>query len=334
MPRVSVIIPTHGRPRLLPRAVESARRGGEDVEVIVVDDASTDETAEVCRGLEGVRHVRLERNQGVAGARNVGLLASSAEYVAFLDDDDRRLPGSLDYQLASLEARPGAGFVCGPVLLAGRDGSLTGEVASPPRCPGGEVFWRLLEWDFFVLPVAALVRKSALSRVGLLRSDLSRIDDWDLWVRLAELHEVATVARPVGIYTVPPLVAEGEKVSHYAPDFLRAARHQRELFRLPRVQAAPAARRRAVRRRTLNRLADVLFHQSATHLSQGACRLAWKNLLAGLRLSPRRIARPYIYTELWRGLRARAGQARPGGEPAPGGAAGNLPAALCDSSYD
>src|SRR3712207_6699120 len=112
MPSVSVIIPTHGRPRLLPRAVESARRAGRDVEVIVVDDASTDETAEVCRGLEGVRYVRLERNQGVAGARNVGLLVSTADYVAFLDDDDLRLPGSLDRQRAVLEARPAAGFVC------------------------------------------------------------------------------------------------------------------------------------------------------------------------------------------------------------------------------
>ncbi|MDQ5836983.1 MAG: glycosyltransferase, partial [Acidobacteriota bacterium] len=98
MPSVSVIIPTHNRPRLLPRAVESAHAAGEDVEVVIVDDASTDETAEVCRGLAGVKYIRLERNQGVAGARNVGLLASGGEYVAFLDDDDLRLPGSLDLQ--------------------------------------------------------------------------------------------------------------------------------------------------------------------------------------------------------------------------------------------
>src|ERR1044072_6142560 len=58
MPSVSVIIPTHNRPRLLPRAVESAHAGGEDVEVVVVDDASTDETAEVCRELAGVKYIR------------------------------------------------------------------------------------------------------------------------------------------------------------------------------------------------------------------------------------------------------------------------------------
>src|SRR5688500_18360587 len=121
MPRVSVIIPTFNRPRLLPRCVESALAAGESVEVIVVDDASTDETAEVCRGLGRARHVRLEHNQGVAGARNVGLLASTAEYVGFLDDDDLRVPGSLDAQLALLEAAPEAAFVAGGVVLADQD---------------------------------------------------------------------------------------------------------------------------------------------------------------------------------------------------------------------
>src|SRR5687768_1777372 len=126
MPRISVIIPTHNRPSLLPRAVESARRAGSDVEIVVVDDASTDETAEVCASLEGIRYVRLERNQGVAGARNVGVLASTADFVAFLDDDDLRLPGSLDLQLKTLLDDPAVGFVCGPVLCADQGGGLTG----------------------------------------------------------------------------------------------------------------------------------------------------------------------------------------------------------------
>src|SRR5688572_10955142 len=90
MARISVIIPTHSRPHLLPRAVESALAAGTDVEVVVVDDASTDETAEACRALKGIRYIRLAHNQGVAGARNVGVLSSTAEYIAFLDDDDLR----------------------------------------------------------------------------------------------------------------------------------------------------------------------------------------------------------------------------------------------------
>src|SRR5215510_11955204 len=98
MATASIIIPTHNRSQQLTRAVESARMSGSDVEVIVVDDASQDETASVCRGLEGIKYVRLDRNQGVAGARNVGILLSSADFIAFLDDDDLRLSGSLDTQ--------------------------------------------------------------------------------------------------------------------------------------------------------------------------------------------------------------------------------------------
>src|SRR5438132_1940514 len=111
MPKVSVIIPTYNRPHLIQRAVTSAFAAGHNVEVIVVDDASSDDTANVCAALRGIKYVRLDRNQGVAGARNVGLLESTSPFIAFLDDDDRRLPGSLDQQISMLETYPEAGFV-------------------------------------------------------------------------------------------------------------------------------------------------------------------------------------------------------------------------------
>src|SRR6185369_16143661 len=116
MPRVSVIIPTHNRAAFLPAAVDSARHAGSDLEVIVVDDDSTDETSEICQTLPEIRYIRLPRNVGLAGARNAGILASSAEFVAFLDDDDIRLPDSLDSQLRALDASPRAAFCYGRVL--------------------------------------------------------------------------------------------------------------------------------------------------------------------------------------------------------------------------
>src|SRR5712691_6880535 len=119
MPKLSVVIPTYNRAALLPAAVESARRAGSDLEIIVVDDASTDDTREVCRRLAGVRYIRSSRNAGLAAARNTGILASSAELVAFLDDDDLRLPGSLDSQITALKAVPEAAFCYGRLLSAG-----------------------------------------------------------------------------------------------------------------------------------------------------------------------------------------------------------------------
>ena len=171
MATISVIIPTHNRPHLLVRAVESARAAGTTVEVIVVDDASIDATADVCRELGEIKYIRLDRNQGVAGARNVGILESTGQYVAFLDDDDLRLPGSLDTEAALLDANPEAGFVCGAMIMADQEYQPTGEVFLPRR--SGNVFWDLLELDFPVMPLSTLIRKECFLRVGILNLRLA-----------------------------------------------------------------------------------------------------------------------------------------------------------------
>lgn len=304
MPRASIIIPTHSRPHLLPRAVESARGAGTDVEIVVVDDASTDETASVCRGLSGIKYVRLERNQGVAGARNVGIMASSSEFIAFLDDDDLRLPGSLDLQTEVLAADPGAGFVCGAMLIADQGYNLTGEVSSPPG-PGGDIFWQLLELDFPVMPLCVVIRRECFLRVGLLDRRLSGIDDWDILVRIAELYPARVMAQPVGIYRRPtPLSGQGS--SARAAQLYGAVKHQRRLYRLPRVTSAPESLRRLVRRRTVNRVADTLLWNAAQSLTEGFYRFAASNVLTALRLNPLRALRPRGFMRLAERLTARA----------------------------
>ena len=302
MTDVSVIIPTHNRPYMLPRAVESARNAGRKVEVIVVDDASTDDTAKVCRALEGIKYIRLEQNQGVAGARNVGLLASSSDYIAFLDDDDLRLPSSLDLQTGALSSQSQAGWCCGSILFADQSGELTGEKSSP-KPEGGDVFWQLLELDFPVMPISVVIRKECFFRVGLFRRSLAGIDDWDLFVRLAELYPVISLAEPVCIYR-QPTPSSGQGSSAQARHLTRAARHQWQLLKLPRTAEASAARRREVRRRTVNRIADTLLWNAARRLPEGAYRFACANALAALRLNPLRAMRPMAYKRLCQRLLA------------------------------
>jgi len=305
MPKVSLIIPTHCRPHLLPRAVESAQRAGKDVEIIVVDDASNDATAEVCRTLMGIRYIRLDRNQGVAGARNIGILASSAEYIAFLDDDDLRLPDTLDLQHEVLSASLNAGFVCGPVLLSDQNGNLTGEVSSPKHS-GGDMFWELLELDFPIYPSSVLVRKSCFSSIGLLDSRIPGRDDWDLWVRLAELFHGVVVNQPMSIYREPtPSSRQG--LSDTASFFFRVACHQRQLLRLPRALDAPANRRKEARRRASNNISDILLWQAFRRLSEGEYRFACSNILTALRINPLKVAgevRPANLKKVFRKLRA------------------------------
>src|SRR5256885_15564119 len=166
MPRSSIIIATHSRPQLLPRAVESARAAGVDVEVVVIDDASTDETADVCRALTGIKYLRVERNQLVAGARNIGLVASQGEYISFLDDDDTRLPGSLDLQIDLLAQNPDAALTYGRALYADHEGQVS-DGLYPIECPQGDIFWQLLIQNFIPCG-SAVFRRSAIESLGLL----------------------------------------------------------------------------------------------------------------------------------------------------------------------
>jgi glycosyltransferase involved in cell wall biosynthesis len=290
MPKISLIITTFNRPRLLPRAVASAQRAGHDLEVIVVDDGSTDETATVCQTLSGIRYVRLDRNQGVAGARNVGLLECTGDYIAFLDDDDVRLPGSLDRQLRLLENNAEAGFVAGGVQLADQQNVPTGEVAIP-RASSGDLFWQILGLNLFLLPASVLVRKSCFFEIGIFNKDLAGIDDWDLWTRIAELRPVVIDEQPVSVYrSATPESGQGS--SDTARHLFAAMKHQRQLLTLPRAAAAPASLRRAVRRRLKRNISDTLSWRAAEHLPRGFFRFAAANFFTALRVSPLWAARP------------------------------------------
>jgi GT2 family glycosyltransferase len=300
MSRVSLIIPTFNRPHLLPRAVESARLAGRniDVEVIVVDDASFDETASVCAALPNIKYVRLERNQGVAGARNVGLLESSGDFIAFLDDDDLRVPGSLDHQVSLLLAHPDAGFVAGGVLLADQECIPSGEVAVP-QGTSGDLFWKILELQLHLIPGSVVVRKESFLEVGIFNQRLAGIDDWDMWTRIAEVRPVVLDPSPVCIYRVGS-PSSGQGSSQMGKHLQFAVNHQVHLLSLRRAQNAPAAQRRAVRKRTKRRIADTLSWRAAEELPRGAIRFAASNFLIALRLSPLWAARPTHFRVLWR----------------------------------
>jgi hypothetical protein len=284
MPALSVIITTHNRPHLLRRAVESVRAAGRDVEVVVVDDASADETAAVCRSLADIRYVRVALNQRVAGARNIGLLASSGEYVSFLDDDDRRLVDSLDIQLAALAAYPTAGMIYGQAIVADQQGTPTGRLY-PADCLQDDIFWPLAQQNF--IPCGSVIfRRACLYRVGLLDDDVPGLDDWDLWLRIAELYPVAAIAQPVVVWRqATPASAQG---SSQAAALVTRARQKflHDWMRLPRALDAAQATRREAWRRFATNMADHLVWEAARAL---ACRQhgqALRNLSAALRLFP------------------------------------------------
>ena len=267
MPTVSVIIPTYNRAALLQRAVESAKHAGSDLEIIVVDDASTDNTYEVCRHLSGIRYVRLTRNEGLAGARNAGVLASSAQFVAFLDDDDLRLPRSLDSQIRALEASPASAFCYGQLLFADASRQLpTGEII-PIRCPVGDIFWNLLEQNF--VPVGSVVaRKQTLIDFDLFTAGLGGVEDWHLWLRIAEVWPVAAVEEPVVIYRRANRHS-GQMCSDSVSMYRQMLLVQEMALRLPRAAAAPRAKRHRTRVNLLKLVYNALIAEASEALAEG-----------------------------------------------------------------
>ena len=267
-------------------------------EIIVVDDASTDNTREVCERLTGIRYLRLPENRGLAQARNAGILASSAELVAFLDDDDLRLPGSLDAQREQLDAAPDAAFCYGRLLAADALHQLpTGDVI-PKHCPMGDVFWDLLEQNF-ISPISVLARKSILIDIGMFRSGLGGVEDWDLWLRLTERWPVVVAKDPVAIYRRANL-ASGQMCSDSVSMYRQMFRVQEMALQLPRAATASAAKRRRVRTRLLTMAYNAMVFEAKTALAEGDGETVRAKSREALRLRP---FRGRTDLSLWRLLR-------------------------------
>jgi peptidoglycan/xylan/chitin deacetylase (PgdA/CDA1 family) len=190
-PRVAVIIPCFNDGVLAREAVASVL-GGEPVEVVVVDDASTDpETATALDALraDGVRVIRHDVNQGLSAARRTGLAATTAPYVFPLDSDDLMVEGALERLADRLDGAPRAVATWGDVVEFGtrdRRGIM------PLRLEGFRVAFRN---DY---PVCSLFRRDALERVGAWQDvgGMVGYEDWNLWMTLAERWDVALHAGP------------------------------------------------------------------------------------------------------------------------------------------
>ena len=264
-------------------------RAGSDVGVIVVDDASCDETASVCRALSGIHYVRLDSNRGIAGARNAGLRVSTSDYISFLDDDDLRLPDSIDAQLALLEAQPEAGMIYGAALYGDEQCKPKGG-SYPDEYPQGDIFWQLMEWNFVPCPTV-IFRRTCLDRVGLLDESAAGVDDWDLWVRIAELYPVLAIETPVAIWRQP--TATSGQFSFRAHWMHRCAYrlHRDKWLRLPRAMEASEERRNQASRAFADRATQQMIWEASSrfraHRAIDSIRLA----LEVVRLYPRAAVR-------------------------------------------
>ncbi len=187
-PRVSAVVPAYNRARWLGEALDSALAQDFDgLEVVVVDDGSTDDTPAVCaRYGARVRYVRQE-NAGQSAAVNRGVDLARAEYVAFLDSDDAWLPGKLRRQVPMLDGDRGAAVLYAGVEYVDGDGRPVPGARRAHGTPSGEVLRPLLRENFLRTPTV-LFRRAAFLAAGGYDRGLSCVNDWDMWLRLAARH--------------------------------------------------------------------------------------------------------------------------------------------------
>jgi glycosyltransferase involved in cell wall biosynthesis len=163
-----------------------------DFELIIVDDGSTDETAERLGRLGAPVRVISPPRRGVAAARNLGASAAQGRYLAFLDSDDLWLPQKLAIQTAFMEGRPEVG-ICQTEEIWVRRGARVNPKAQH-RKPNGDVFRRSLELCL-VSPSAVMMTRALFFQAGGFDETLPVCEDYDLWLRIAVDHTVPLLAR-------------------------------------------------------------------------------------------------------------------------------------------
>lgn len=197
-PRVSVVIPYHNREDTITDAVQTVLdQDFADLEVIVVDDASTDDTTALLEGMDDPR-LRLTSNPGPRGpsaTRNHGVAMSDAPWIAFQDSDDIWLPGKLSAQMARLEGSDYVAAYCGMLIKADAHPKTPVQGRHPDRTLTpleGDILPSLTAGSYISTQML-VVRRDVFRAVGGFDEDLAALVDWELMLRVAQRGPVAFI---------------------------------------------------------------------------------------------------------------------------------------------
>lgn len=194
-PVVSVIIPTYNRGWILQNAIDSVlTQDYPHLELIVVDDGSTDNTADVLAGYKDRIRVLNRANGGVSAARNLGIAKCRGRYIAFLDSDDAWMPQKISSQIDFFNDHPEA-LICQTEEIWIRNG-LRVNPKKRHQKPSGMIFERSLALCL-VSPSAVMIDRRLFERVGIFDESLPACEDYDLWLRVSCRYPVYLLERPL-----------------------------------------------------------------------------------------------------------------------------------------
>jgi glycosyltransferase involved in cell wall biosynthesis len=222
-PAVSVCIPTFNGASWIREAIESAlAQSFSDLEVVVCDDASTDETVDVARGVGDAR-VRVIANRervGMARNWNRSVRESRGLYVKFLMQDDRLAPECVGRMLEVMSGNPAVGIAFCPrelaldepddpasALFARRFGEVHSRLGRLVRVNDGQTLFAVMQRDRFRdnmigEPTAVMVKRDALTRLGLFNVQLRQLTDLEMWLRIAYFYSVGFIDEPLAVFRV------------------------------------------------------------------------------------------------------------------------------------
>lgn len=210
MPKVSVIIPSFNCELYIAETIRSVlNQSMPDVEVIVVDDGSSDKTREIVSAFGAPVRLIAQKNAGRCAARNRGIREAAGEFICLLDHDDVWFPDKLALQLAQFEAYPEAGGVYSSIIYWHEDDA--GRFPLPAsfnlhdypdgidQAFSGWIYHHFL-LDCYMLTSAALFRAEVFARCGDYDERLPYSEDWDLWLRIAREYPLVKLRRPTTLY--------------------------------------------------------------------------------------------------------------------------------------
>lgn len=204
-PVVSVVVPAYNAAWCIERAVRSVlAQTYRDFELIVVDDGSTDGTADVLSRLAGAVRVVAKPNGGLSSARNAGMAAARGRYVAFLDADDWWEADKLARQVALMASGPDLAFCSTAARITDPAGNPLGKW--PCGCAGQPVLDAIFGANGSIAGSgsAVMARADALAKAGNFDESLRSLEDVDMWMRLAAVGDYACIAEPLAVITKRP----------------------------------------------------------------------------------------------------------------------------------
>lgn len=194
MPQVSVIIPMYNGVPYVSAAIQSARNQTlKDIEIILIDDASTDGTLkEIEPHLmdQRVSLLRNSRNLGIPATKNKALKICNGQYIAFLDQDDVWLPDKLQVQLNILENDENIGLIASAVYFINEHNNLIGKKILDIKESQPPLLVKRLLLGNFITNSSAVIRRYCIDKIGCFNENLRGSDDYDLWTRIAKYYKI------------------------------------------------------------------------------------------------------------------------------------------------